>query len=463
MTKEEIQKIVDKQRAFFQTGATLPVKYRLQALKKLHQVITQYQKEICNALTSDLGKSETEGFMCEVGLVLSEITYMRKHTPGYARNKTVSTPLTNFPAHSFVKSSPYGNVLIMSPWNYPFLLTLDPLVDAIAAGNTAVIKPSAYSPATSAVIEKIIAETFQPEYVAVVTGGRAENACLLEQKFDYIFFTGSQNVGKEVLRKAAEYLTPATLELGGKSPCIIDSSAKINLAAKRIAWGKFLNCGQTCVAPDYIYCHSSVKDKLVQALTKEIKAQYGEEPLKNKDYGKIINQKHFDRLLGLIDSSKVACGGKSDSSQQKIEPTLMQNVTWEDAVMGEEIFGPILPILTFDSYDEIYANLNNKQKPLAFYLFTENRRQMKEFTSRFSFGGGCLNDCIVHLATNNMGFGGVGESGMGAYHGKVGFDTFSHKKSLVDRKTFMDVPLRKQPYSKIKYEILKIFLKQGEI
>ena len=396
--------------------------------------------------------------MCEIGLVITEISYMLKHVRKFAKDKTVSTPLSNFPAHSFVKSSPYGNVLIMSPWNYPFLLTLDPLVDAISAGNTVVVKPSAYSPATSAAIEKVLQETFAPEYVAVVTGGRAENACLLEQKFDYIFFTGSQAVGKEVLRHAAEFLTPCTLELGGKSPCIIDSSAKIKLAATRLVWGKYLNCGQTCVAPDYVLCHSSVKDQFIKAMAAEIKAQFGQDPLANKDYGKIINQKHFERVRGLINKDKVAVGGRVNAETQQIEPTVMDNVTWEDAVMGEEIFGPVLPVLTFDSYDQIYQTLNDKAKPLAFYLFTENRKLMKEFTSRFNFGGGCINDCIIHLATNNLGFGGCGESGMGAYHGKVGFDTFSTKKSIVNRKTFMDVPLRKQPYSGLKRKLLDLVL-----
>ena len=459
MEKQEIVEIVEKQRAFFLTGKTLPVRNRIDALSKLEEAIKKNQKKISEALTSDLGKSETEGFMCEIGIVLSEITYMKKHARSFARDKRVSTPITNFPAKSFVKTSPYGNVLIMSPWNYPFLLTVEPLVDAIAAGNTAVVKPSAYSPATSEIMKLIISEAFSPEYVTVITGGRAENACLLEQKFDYIFFTGSQGVGKEVLRHAAEYLTPCTLELGGKSPCIVDSSAKIKLAAKRIAWGKFLNCGQTCVAPDYILCHSSVKDALVKELTAEIKAQYGEKPLKNPAYGKIINQKHFERLCGLIDAKKVVVGGSSDSQSLRIEPTVMQNVTFEDAVMGEEIFGPILPILTFESYEQIYDILNVRQKPLAFYLYTENKKLMKEFTSRFSFGGGCINDCIIHLATNNMGFGGVGESGMGAYHGKIGFDTFSHKKSIVNRKTFMDVPLRYQPYTSLKEKILRFFFK----
>lgn len=459
MDSSKIRNVVNQQRKFFQTGATLPVKFRIEALKKLKANILANEKEIAAAITADLGKSETEAFMCEIGLVITEISYMLKHVRKFAKDKTVSTPLSNFPAHSFVKSSPYGNVLIMSPWNYPFLLTLDPLVDAISAGNTVVVKPSAYSPATSAAIEKVLQETFAPEYVAVVTGGRAENACLLEQKFDYIFFTGSQAVGKEVLRHAAEFLTPCTLELGGKSPCIIDSSAKIKLAATRLVWGKYLNCGQTCVAPDYVLCHSSVKDQFIKAMAAEIKAQFGQDPLANKDYGKIINQKHFERVRGLINKDKVAVGGRVNAETQQIEPTVMDNVTWEDAVMGEEIFGPVLPVLTFDSYDQIYQTLNDKAKPLAFYLFTENRKLMKEFTSRFNFGGGCINDCIIHLATNNLGFGGCGESGMGAYHGKVGFDTFSTKKSIVNRKTFMDVPLRKQPYSGLKRKLLDLVLR----
>ena len=459
MTEQEIKSIIEKQRVFFDEGNTLPVKNRIAVLKKLYAAIKVNEKEITDALTTDLGKSALEGFMCEVGIVMSEISYMIKHTRKFAADKSRITCITNFAAKSFVKTSPYGNVLIMSPWNYPFLLTIDPLVDAIAAGNTVVVKPSAYSPATSAVIAKLISECFVPEHVAVVTGGRAENTCLLEQKFDYIFFTGSQGVGKEVLRKAAEHLTPSTLELGGKSPCIVDSSAKISLAAKRIVWGKFLNCGQTCVAPDYILCHESVKEKLVAELKKQITIQFGENPLTNPTYGKIINEKHFERVCGLIDSAKVVHGGKSEASKLKIEPTVMNNVTWNDKVMGEEIFGPVLPIVSYKSEDEIYATVKDHQKPLALYLFTQNKGLEKRVLSRCSFGGGCVNDAIVHLATNNMGFGGVGESGMGAYHGKVGFDTFSHKKSIVDKKTWIDVNMRYQPYTNFKEFLLRLFLK----
>ncbi|MBQ5676396.1 MAG: aldehyde dehydrogenase family protein [Lachnospiraceae bacterium] len=348
----------------------------------------------------------------------------------------------------------------MSPWNYPFLLTLDPLVDAIAAGNTAIIKPSAYSPATSKVIEKVAIECFQPEYVAVVTGGRAENEALLKQKFDFIFFTGSQSVGKEVLRHASEHLTPVVLELGGKSPCIVDASANIELAAKRIVFGKFLNCGQTCVAPDYILCESKVKALLIQEIKKQIKKQYGKNPLKNKDYGKIINEKHFDRLCRLINSEKVVFGGKVNKDTCQIAPTIMENVTYEDAVMGEEIFGPILPVLTYDDFDKMIEGLKDKDKPLALYIFSENKIHTRRVTEELSYGGGCINDVVIHLATSEMGFGGVGESGMGSYHGKTGFDAFSHYKSIVDKKTWLDLPMRYQPHkSKLNQIIVRMFLR----
>ena len=459
MTQTEIQEILKKQKDYFETGATLPIKARIEALKKIHAYIKAHEKEITDALTADLGKSALEGFMCEAGLVLGEISYMLKNIRKFARDESRATPITNFAAKSFVKKSPRGAVLIMSPWNYPFLLTMDPLVDALAAGNTVVVKPSAYSANTSRVIAELIKNCFAPEYVAVVTGGRAENQCLLEQKFDYIFFTGSQAVGREVLRKAAENLIPVTLELGGKSPCIVDKTAKISLAATRIVWGKFLNCGQTCVAPDYILCHESVKDKLVEELKKQISAQFGNDPLNNPTYGKIINQKHFERLCNLIVKSKLVCGGKSDAAKLKIEPTVMANVTWDDAVMGQEIFGPVLPILTYKTDEEMMNIVDSRSKPLALYLFTSNKKLEKTVLSRCQFGGGCINDTIVHLATNNMGFGGVGESGMGAYHGKVGFDTFSHKKSIVNKKTWIDVNMRYQPYTGFKEFLLRMFLK----
>ena len=455
-----IDEILQRQRAFFQSGATLDVDFRIRALKKLRGAVDRYEKEISAALTADLGKSDFEGFMCETGLVRSELSYMIRHTRRFAQEKTVYTPLAQFASRRFRRPSPYGNVLIMSPWNYPFLLTIDPLADAIAAGNTAIVKPSAYSPATSAVIEKIITECFGPEYVAVVTGGRKENARLLEKKFDLVFFTGSQNVGKEVLRHTAETLTPAVLELGGKSPCIVDSTAKLKLAAKRIVFGKYLNCGQTCVAPDYILCHESVKDALVGEIRAQIKAQYGEDPLKNSDYGKIINRKHFDRVRALIDTQKTVIGGEAKEDTLQITPTVMDNVTWNDAVMQEEIFGPVLPVLTFRDFKEVYEMLADKPKPLALYLFSEDKTRIQEVTARCRYGGGCVNDCVIHLATSSMGFGGVGESGMGAYHGKTGFDTFSHTKSIVDKKTWMDLPMRYQPYNRGLYgKLLHLFLR----
>ena len=460
MTSQEIQSLLEKQRAYYRSGVTIPVKFRIQQLKKLYAVTEKYQNEINDALKADLGKSHYEGFMCESGLVLTEISHMIRHTKKYARRKTVATPLAQFHSHSFKQPVPYGNTLIMSPWNYPFLLTLDPLANAIAAGNTAIVKPSAYSPATSRMVEQIIGECFPPEYVAVVTGGRAENAALLDQKFDFVFFTGSQAVGKEVLRHTAEHLTPAVLELGGKSPCIVDASANVKLAAKRIVFGKYLNCGQTCVAPDHILCEKSVKDEFVKAVISEIRKQYGEDPLQNKDYGKIINQKHFDRLCGLMDESKVVLGGTANADTCQIAPTVMDNVTYDDAVMGEEIFGPIMPILTFEDFDALVDELKGKDKPLALYLFTSNKKYIKRVTAELSYGGGCINDVIIHLATNAMGFGGVGESGMGSYHGKDGFDAFSHYKSIVDKKTWLDLPMRYQPYKSRLYEkLLHMFLK----
>ena len=455
-----IEEILEQQRAFYRSGATLSVDFRIENLKKLYRAVQKYESEIGKALCSDLGKSDFEGFMCETGLVLSELHYMIRHTRRFARERTVHTPLAQFASRSYQKPTPYGNTLIMSPWNYPFLLTLDPLADAIAAGNTAIVKPSAYSPATSALIREIIEECFPPEYVAVVTGGREENRFLLEQKFDFVFFTGSQRVGKEVLRHTAETLTPAVLELGGKSTCIVDSTAKIQLAAKRIVFGKFINCGQTCVAPDYILCHRSVKDQLVHEICLQIKAQYGETPLLNPDYGRIINEKHFERICGLIDREKTVLGGDTDRETLQIAPTVMDNVSWGDPVMQEEIFGPLLPILCFDTFDEVYDLLSRMPKPLALYLFSENKQRMAEVSQRCSYGGGCMNDTLIHLATSEMGFGGVGESGMGAYHGREGFNVFSHTKSIVEKKTWIDLPMRYQPYNKGLYtRLLHLFLK----
>lgn len=459
MTETEIRQIVENQRTYFYTGATLPLSHRIEALKKIQSYILTHDAEIGKAIRKDLGKSDFESYMCETGLVLSEITYMLKHIRSFAKEKNVLTPLAQFHSRSFKKPSPYGVALIMSPWNYPFLLTIDPLIDALAAGNTVVLKPSAYSPYTSAVIQSMIEECFDTRYVAVITGGRAENTCLLNEHFDYIFFTGSQTVGKEVMRHAAAHLTPVTLELGGKSPCIVEESANIKLAARRIVFGKYLNCGQTCVAPDYIYCDRKIKDQLLAEIKRQIKRQFRSEPLTNKNYGKIINEKHFDRITKLIDSSKVVFGGKCDRTTLKIEPTVMDHVTFDDAVMQEEIFGPILPILTYDSLDQAIHKINSMPHPLALYVFTSDKTAARKVTARCGFGGGCINDTIIHLATSEMGFGGFGESGMGSYHGKDGFRTFSHYKSIVDKKTWLDLPMRYQPYRKINEKLIHLFLK----
>lgn len=459
MTNSEIQALLSSQRSFFSTGATLKTEYRINALKKLKNTIKQYENEIMAALKKDLGKGSQESYMCEVGLTLSEISYMLSHVKRFAREHTVITPLAQFASRSYVKPSPYGNVLIMSPWNYPFLLTMEPLVDAIAAGNTAIIKPSAYSPATSEIIQKIISECFSPEYVAAVTGGRAENTCLLDADFDYIFFTGSKTVGKEVMRHAAEHLTPVTLELGGKSPCIVAPDANLKLAARRIVFGKYLNCGQTCVAPDYVLCHRDIYEKFIEYLKKETIRQFSDKPFDNPDYGKIINEKHFNRILGLIDRDKLVLGGASDAGTLRIEPVIMRDVTYDDAVMQEEIFGPLLPVIPYDDDDTMIKQINSLDHPLALYVFSGNKHFIRKTTSSISFGGGCVNDTIIHLATSNMGFGGVGGSGMGSYHGRDGFDTFTHKKSIVDKKTWLDLPMRYQPYSSFMDKMIRMFLK----
>ena len=459
MTEQEIKDILQQQNHFFSSGKTIQAEFRLKQLESLKEAMIRHEADLAAALKADLGKSRMESYMCEIGLTLSELTWMQKHLRSLMRSKRVSTPAAQFAAKSFRSPSPYGTVLIMSPWNYPVLLTLDPLIDAIAAGNTAVVKPSAYAPCTFDVMKTMIEECFPAHYAAVVDGGRAENQALLQQRFDMIFFTGGKTVGREVLRHAAEYLTPVTLELGGKSPCIVDSTAKIRLAAKRIVFGKYLNCGQTCVAPDYILCDKRIRDELITAILAEIEKQFGKEPLKNPNYGKIINEKHFERILGLINREKLVYGGQSEPELLRIAPTVLNNITWDDAVMGEEIFGPLLPILTFDTLDEALDTVESHPHPLALYFFSEDKAAQKKVLDTCRFGGGCINDTIIHLATSDMPFGGVGESGMGSYHGRVGFETFSHYRSIVDKKTWMDLPIRYQKYTGLKEKMMRMFLK----
>lgn len=445
-----MESIVLKQRDFFNTYKTLDVDYRLSALKTLRKAILAYEDRINEALEKDLGKTNFESYMCEVGLTLSELTYMEKHIRKFSKEKTVHTPLSQFLSRSFEKPSPYGVVLIISPWNYPFLLSMEPMIDAIAAGNTVVLKPSEYSPNTSQVIYEMIHTYFDASYVTCILGDSQVSSKLLDIPFDYIFYTGSKNVGRIVMNKASNFLTPVTLELGGKSPCIVDKNADIALSARRIVFGKFLNCGQTCVAPDYVFVHESIQKEFVDCVHLEIQKQC-------KNCGKIINEKHFNRLMNLIEPSKVVCGGKG--KDLRIEPTVMTHVAFSDKVMQEEIFGPILPILTYTDLDEVIMKINSMPSPLALYVFTKDAKISKKVMKEAFFGGGCINDVVIHLATSEMGFGGVGESGMGTYHGKRGFETFSHIKSIVDKKRIVDLPMRYQPYTKWNEKLLRFFLK----
>ncbi len=455
----DIEKIVKKQKTFFMTGKTKEVKYRKEALKKLKQKIIELEPEINQALKADLNKSETESYMAETGMVLSELSYAIKHIKQWSKEKKVRTPLSQFHGKSYYFYEPYGVTLIISPWNYPFMLALDPLIGAIAAGNCCIIKPSEYAPNTAKIMKKMIEDIFPSEYITVIEGGVEETTQLLKQRLDYIFFTGSVSVGKIIMKVASEKLIPVTLELGGKSPCIVDETADLSLTAKRILFGKILNAGQTCVAPDYLLVQKDVKERLIKELEKNIAKFLGENLLKNQDYVKMINQKQFDRMKELLKDQKIIFGGNIDEANQKIELTLIDEPSLDSKVMQEEIFGPILPILSFDKIEEAIDFIRQREKPLALYLFTKNRKVEEKVKTEVSFGGGCINDTIIHLASNHLGFGGVGNSGMGNYHGKRSFTTFSHEKSIVKKYTWIDLPMRYMPYTKTKEKIIKIFLK----
>lgn len=459
MNKEELDLIINNQKAYFKAGNTLEINTRKSKLKLLKKAIKDNEYDLLEALKMDLGKSHDEGYICEVGLVYDELNYMIKHIKKLAKYKRVKTPLAQYISKSFRVPSPYGVVLIMSPWNYPFLLSFDPIIEALASGNTVVFKPSRYSKNTNEVMKKILESVYSKEEVVVIFGGHEENQLVMNSDVDYIFFTGGKTVGKLVYERACQKMIPVTLELGGKSPCIIDSTANIKLAAKRIIFGKLLNTGQTCVAPDYIFVEESIKDKLIKELIIQIKKQYGLDPLNNDSFGKIITERHFDRLLGLIDDNKVVYGGLSNREKLKIEPTIIDNVSFNDAIMQEEIFGPLLPILTFKKLDEVIDYVNNNDAPLAFYYFSTNKRNINTLLNRIQFGGGCINDTIIHLATVHMPFGGVGASGIGSYHGKEGFKTFSHYKSVVDKKNIIDLPMRYQPYKGLYQKIVRMIMK----
>ena len=458
MKENEISAILEKQRALFASGVTLERDYRALALDSLYDAVKEREGDIAAALYADLGKPEGEAYMCETGLLLNNIRCLRRHLGGLMRPKRVRTGLAQFPGHGELRRVPYGTALIMSPWNYPLLLTLEPLAAALAAGNTAVVKPSAYSPATSSVIAGLLGSVFTEDYVCCVTGGREENTALLGQRWDKIFFTGGTKVGREVLRSAAENLTSVTLELGGKSPVIVYDTADIGLAARRIVYGKFLNCGQTCVAPDYVLCDKKVSAALVEELRRETAAQYPD-ALSDPTYGRMVTRKHFERVRALIDPEKVVCGGGCDEGALRIEPTVMAGVSLDDAVMGEEIFGPVLPILTYEELDEAVAMVESRPRPLALYLFTRSRENKRRVLSRCRFGGGCVNDTIMHLTTDALPFGGMGASGMGAYHGRWGFEEFSHLEGILHRGGAMDPDMRYRPCTDKKLGMIRKILK----
>ena len=459
MTRKELDTLLENQRDFFRKGNTLNPKYRKQKLINLKATIKKYEAELLEGLRLDLGKSYHEGYMCEVGLVYDEINHMVKHVRKYVKAKRVHTPLAQTLSKSFRYPSPYRIVLVMSPWNYPFLLSFDPIVDAIAAGNTILFKPSRYSPNTNVIMKMILDEAFTKEEVITIFGGHEENQLVLDSRVDYIFFTGGKTVGKIVYEKAMEKMIPVTLELGGKSPCIVDSSAKLKLAAKRIVFGKLLNAGQTCVAPDYLFCDEKIKDELIKEIIKQIELQYGKYPLSNETYGKMISNRHFDKVVSLMENQNIIYGGTSNRDLLKIAPTIIENPKLDSKVMTEEIFGPILPVITYKSLDEVIEYVNKNDSPLALYFFSKNKKNIQKMLANVSFCGGCINDTIIHLATSHMPFGGVGASGIGGYHGKAGFDTFTHYKSIVDKKTILDLPMRYQPYKKINDKIIKIFMK----
>ncbi len=453
----DVATLVASQRAYFQSGKTLPVEYRIEMLKKLREAVARQEAAIAAALKADLNKTPFEAYMTETGMVLDELGYAIKHTASWARTKRVRTPLAQFSARSFIMPEPYGVALIMSPWNYPFSLCLTPLIGAIAAGNCAIVKPSAYAPNVSRLLATMLGALFPADYVAVVEGGREENKALLEQRFDYIFFTGSVSVGRYVMECASRNLTPVSLELGGKSPVIVEKSADIPLAAKRVAFGKYLNAGQTCIAPDYVLVQAEIRDAFVAAVKEAVAAFYPNDD--STAMATLVNDKHFARVMGLIKPEKVVFGGGGDAVRRFIEPTLMQDVTWDDPVMQEEIFGPVLPVLTYTDLDDALQKIIARPKPLALYLFTGDKAVEKKVLSRVSFGGGCVNDTIIHVATHHMPFGGVGDSGMGGYHGKRSFDTFTHYKSIVKKHTFMDMPIRYLPYTPLHERLLRLFLK----
>lgn len=459
MDASAIQNLIDKQKRLVASGGTRPLAFRMKQLQTLKSAVKKYEKDIMEALRQDLRKSQYEAYTTEIGYLLDSLGHTMKHLKRWMKPKTVRTPAMHFGSKSVIYPEPYGSALIIGPFNYPFMLVMDPLAGAIAAGNAAVIKPSEFTPHVSAVIAKLIREHFDEDYIRVIEGGKETTSDLIHAPFDRIFFTGSTQVGKIVMKAAAEHLVPVILELGGKSPCIVHSDADLELTAKRIVWGKFVNTGQTCVAPDYVLAHKEIKPALLVKLKEQITAFYGADPKQSPDFGRIVNERHWERLTGLLEPSKVVTGGESDRGDLYLAPTLMDKVQWEDKVMEEEIFGPILPILEYEHLDQAISMLNSHPKPLALYLFTANKGIERKVMESVSFGGGCVNDTILHLATPYLPFGGVGQSGMGSYHGKYSFEAFSHMKGVLKKSTRVKINFIFPPYSDKKLNLIKKVMK----
>lgn len=456
-SKLDIKAAIALQREFFATGKTKSYEFRKTQLEKLERLIKEHDQIILDALHKDLRKPAIEAFGSEVLVTTSEIKYILKHLRAWMKPQKVSTPLNLFPSSSYIHTEPLGVVLIVAPWNYPFSLTIQPLLGAIAAGNCAILKPSEHTPNTSRVIAQIINNNFDPSFITVIEGGIETNQALLAEKFDHIFFTGGTAIGKIVMAAAAKHLTPVTLELGGKSPCIVDATCDLEITAKRIIWGKFYNCGQTCIAPDYLLVQKSIKPILLEKLISYIKTFFGDNPQQSADLGRIVNERQFDRLVGLLDEGKILIGGHHDRGDRYIAPTLIDQVSPDAKVMADEIFGPILPILEYDQIEEAIALVNAQPKPLALYLFSKNEQLQQRIVQEVAYGGGCFNDIILHVGNPELPFGGVGNSGIGNYHGKASFDTFSHRKSILKNSFRFDLKWRYPPYT-MSLETLKKFI-----
>ncbi|TDL30659.1 aldehyde dehydrogenase [Jeotgalibacillus sp. S-D1] len=459
-TEQDVLDIIKHQKEFFHSGITKNIDFRIKQLKKLQSVIKENEEDILNALKSDLGKNPFEAYVSEIGITLKSIQTMIQNVKQWAKTEKVKTPLFQMPSKSFIMKEPYGSVLIIGPFNYPFQLVIEPLIGAMAAGNCVVIKPSESTPEVTKVISKMLSANFDPAYIKVVEGEKEETSRLINAPFDYLFFTGSVPVGKIVMEAASKNLVPHTLELGGKSPTIVDETADLKKAAQRILWGKLINAGQTCIAPDYLVVHHSVKDKLIEQLKDTIRSFYGDEIQSNDQFGRIVNERHFDRLAQILEKDKehIIVGGEHDRNEKFIPPTLLDGVTWSNEAMQDEIFGPILPILTYDNLDDAIAMINSHPKPLALYIFTENKTNEAKVLERISFGGGCVNDTLSHVANDQLPFGGVGHSGVNAYHGKHSFELFSHRKSMMKKSTRVELKLAFPPY-KTSLDTIKKVLK----